>query len=137
MATSMTELDITIRGPQGAGKTSLLKLLADAIDRFYVGKLVRYQNDDGTERCKVVVDDPVELAKLAANVEPLEDMKKAPFLGKQLPYTPDAEKLCERVSKLLDEHGIRIEKRDNKQINIGRKVEVCLLDIFYRLKDEV
>jgi hypothetical protein len=62
---------------------------------------------------------------------------RAPFRGKQIGYTPDAEKLCERVRELLHEHGLRVDKIDNKQINIGRKSEIILLDIFHRLKDEV
>jgi ATPase subunit of ABC transporter with duplicated ATPase domains len=128
-----TELDIRIRGPQGAGKTSLMTLLAYTIAGL--GKVVRYQNEKD-ERATVVINDPAELAKATTGMSPVEDMR-APFKAKQLPYTPDAEKLCERVRELCHEHGIRIEKIDNKQVNIGRKSEIILLDIFHRLKDEV
>lgn len=128
-----TELDIRIRGPQGAGKTSLMTLLGYTIAGL--GKVVRYQNEKD-ERATVIIDDPAELARATAGMAPVEDLR-APFRAKQIGYTPDAEKLCERVRELLHEHGLRVDKIDNKQINIGRKSEIILLDIFHRLKDEV
>jgi ABC-type transport system involved in cytochrome c biogenesis ATPase subunit len=67
----MTELDIRIRGPQGAGKTSLMTLLAYTIAGL--GKVVRYQNEKD-ERATVIIDDPAELARATAGMKPVEDI---------------------------------------------------------------
>lgn len=129
---SMSNLDIRITGPQGSGKTSLLKLLATGLG--HLGKVQQYQNEKD-ERATVTVNDPVQLARFVEFDTDLERLR-TPFRAKQIGYTPDAEKLCERVRELLHEHGLRVDKIDNNQLNIGRKAEVCLLDVIHRLKDE-
>jgi ABC-type cobalamin/Fe3+-siderophores transport system ATPase subunit len=68
----MSEIEVTVKGPAGSGKTSLLRVLANAVE--WTGGLVRIENDEGVERATVTITDPVGLAKWAdRNFEPVED----------------------------------------------------------------
>lgn len=67
-------LTITIRGSQGSGKTSLLKLLADSI--CDIGSLQRIRDDSCIEEAMIILDEPIELAKRAADVSPLKRSSK-------------------------------------------------------------
>lgn len=71
----MSNLQITIHGPQGSGKTALLKFIGEALfDNFFCGTIERTQNEDGVESAIIHLDDPVALAKSVAKT-PLDERR--------------------------------------------------------------
>jgi len=60
-------LTITVSGPQGSGKTALLKLINSALIRDGHGSLMRCLNGK-METATVVLEDPVDLAKAVSQL---------------------------------------------------------------------